>query len=507
MTATGLAERPRPDVPPGPRYWFSDPADPRKAVELEVDSDGFLYRRPTRLERALGTQPEREAVAVSSEAHDTAPCASTSGHPLRCMCRGCRISPHGVYCPCWDDAAPAPDGYEPNRVVWSDRDRRWRPLAEVEAERAQVAHERRERELARKRAEAEQQRAEQEALDSERRALELRRAQWPPPARSGPEAASYAEAHRYDGVLLTRGERQPLRKPVVATARDLEILTALWRHRVLSTAQIKELWWPQARLRKAQERLKELFDLGLVDRFRTPAIRGSYPWIYLLARDGHALLQDAGVVPASERFRPRAAVDIKTVLHELQLNAWVIAYRRLLGPALLEWRGEPDARIEFSAEARRRLAKDHPPSNPALGRPQPIWPDAALDVALEGGGTRTYLVEFDRTKRPDKNRSKFLRYDALFAWWWRETDLADQPSLPKVVFVCCDEDSVVAFMQAANEAFTLAPDSFTGYPGRRQALFVVERDIHAGDARAWRLPPEPVRAGAEFLPHPTRLVA
>jgi hypothetical protein len=401
---------------------------------------------------------------------------------------------------------PADDGHEPLRAHWSEIERRWRSSEEVEAEQRRWAEERLEREQRERANEAERQRAEAEAAAEAERRLQHRRSQWPPPGLDPAPAASYDEVHRYDGVLLTWGARAPLRKPVVQTARDIAILQALWRHRVLSSSQIKALWWPAAHLRKAQERLKELFDLGLIDKFRPPSLRGSYQWSFCLDRAGHELLKDLDLIPSAERFRPRA-VGASTILHALQLNSWVIAYRALAGARLRDWHGEPDSRIEFSTDARRRIAERSEASGLQLERPQPIWPDAALDLERSDGGVSTFLIEFDRTQRPDKNRSKFLRYDALLCSWWRETVYGERGGRPLAVFVCQDEASLEAFMRAADDAFTGRTNG-EGHRGRERTLFVLEQDVHRGSPRAWLLPEEqPRRREGAFLPRPVELLS
>jgi hypothetical protein len=149
------------------------------------------------------------------------------------MCRQCRIAQPGVFCPYWVDDQPAADGHEPLRAHWSQTERRWRSTEEVEAEQRRWAEERLEREHRERAKEVERQRAEAEAAADAERRLEHRRSQWPPPVLDPAPAAGYDEVHRYDGVLLTWGTRAPLRKPVVRTERDSEILHALWRHRVL----------------------------------------------------------------------------------------------------------------------------------------------------------------------------------------------------------------------------------------------------------------------------------
>jgi hypothetical protein len=140
-----------------------------------------------------------------------------------------------------------------------------------------------------------------------------------------------------------------------------------------------------------------------------------------------------------------------------------------------------------------------------LERPQPIWPDAALDVERKGGGVSTFLIEFDRTQRPDKNRSKFLRYDALLCSWWRETGYGERGRRPLVVFVCQDEASLEAFMRAADDAFTGRTNG-EGHAGRERALFVLEQDAHRRSPRAWLLPEaQPRGREGAFLPRPVGL--
>jgi Replication-relaxation len=488
----------------GARYWFTEDVFGRKIVELEVGRDGHLYRRRGMLGQLLGDDDGPVALAVSAKPLEKAP-GVVNNHARECMCRECRIAQPGVFCPYWLDDEPADAGHEPLRAHWSQIERCWRSTEEVEAEQRRWAEERLEREHRERAKEAERLRAEAEAAAEAERLLEHRRSQWPPPVLDPAPAASYDEVHRYDGVLLTWGTRAQLRKPVVPTQRDVDILQALWRHRVLSSSQIKALWWPTAQLRKAQERLKELFDLGLVDKFRPPSLRGSYQWSYCLDRGGHDLLKDLDLIPSAERFRPRAIGDFKTVLHALQLNAWVIAYRDLTGERLREWRGEPDSRIEFSSEARRQLAARTDLTGLQLDRPQPIWPDAALEVERTGGGISTLLVEFDRTQRPDKNHSKFLRYDALLCSWWRESVYGERGRRPLVLFVCQDEASLEAFMRAADDAFTGRTNG-EGHAGRERALFVLEQDVHRRSSRAWLLPEaQPRRREGAFLPRPVGL--
>jgi hypothetical protein len=102
----------------------------------------------------------------------------------------------------------------------------------------------------------------------------------------------------------------------------------------------------------------------------------------MLASDGHRLLRQAGVIPHSERFKRRAVYDYGHILHEIHLNAWVLAYRRASGGALVSWDGKrnieppPDSRNlsrrfedDWSAEgpARRSGSADSPRRRPRGG--------------------------------------------------------------------------------------------------------------------------------------------
>ena len=56
--------------------------------------------------------------------------------------------------------------------------------------------------------------------------------------------------------------------------------------------------------------------------------------------------------------------------------------------------------------------------------PRLVRPDAILEIERRDGGSRAYLIEYDRTRRIDKNYGKFLRYDTFLCWWWRDSLLA-----------------------------------------------------------------------------------
>ena len=108
-----------------------------------------------------------------------------------------------------------------------------------------------------------------------------------------------------------------------------------------------------------------------------------------------------------------------------------------------------------------------------------MQPDALLDVAAADGDVRVF-VEYDRTRRVDKNYDKFRRYEALLAVWWRATDLG----CPYVVFVCQDAEHRRRFMLRRRQRAHRPPVRAARrtareerYPARDRTLFVLESDI------------------------------
>lgn len=311
---------------------------------------------------------------------------------------------------------------------------------------------------------------------------------------------SYNEVHLYDGAAIQR-EHAEVPVPCAVQPRDVGILREVWRYKFLTAPQVLELWWPGKTDRAGQRRLRVLFGAGFVDRFRPITRRGSFPWTYQLAAEGHRLLKLTGEIPDGERFVPRRVYDYGYVLHEIQLNAWVLAYRRTTGRDFLSWAGETNIAPEVAVRSPDgvRLDDDWSPEGLRDDRVRPVRPDAVLEIErADGFIPQTVLVEYDRTRRVDKNYDKFRRYDMYLNWWWRETDLRDAGA-PIVVFVCQDLAQVEQFLKAADHELTghlwhpdVGPERYR-YAGRRRMLFVRERDVHDGDFRAWRVPEFPPR--------------
>jgi hypothetical protein len=310
-------------------------------------------------------------------------------------------------------------------------------------------------------------------------------------------AQSYRNAHRYDGAVVQHDRRDAL-VPCAVQPRDVAIMRDVWRYKFLTAPQLLELWWPDGVAWPGQRRLRKLFEAGYLERFRPLARRGSYPWTYHLGDAGHRLLQHTGLITPTHRYHRRTIYDFGHVLHELQLNAWVLALRRAAGDALQAWHGELD--ITPPPDARRlqlRLEDDWSAEDLRDPRARLLRPDAVLELARDNGHVRTILVEYDRTRRVDKNYEKFRRYDAFLCWWWRYTPYAGHPALPFVVFVCQAEAQRAQFVTAADQELTghrwhpSAGLERHEYVGRRRILFALEHDAHKGLLEAWQLPAFP----------------
>jgi hypothetical protein len=250
--------------------------------------------------------------------------------------------------------------------------------------------------------------------------------------------------------------------------------------------------------------MTRLFEAGFVERFRPQTLRGSYQWAYCLARDGFPAAEQTGELAPGLKFAPRreAILDYRYVIHDLRTNEWVLRYRELLFDRLLDWAGPDESRFEPPKKSRddaymsRATAVLGDCGRHAYDVPdewfRPVQPDAVLDVAAANRDAHV-LVGYDRTRRVDKNFTKFLRYDTLLTVWWRATDL----QWPFVVFVCQDAEHRRRFMQAADFELIghLGARTERGYQerfhGRDRTLFALEDDIRNDDSIALRLPALP----------------
>lgn len=168
-------------------------------------------------------------------------------------------------------------------------------------------------------------------------------------------------------------------------------------------------------------------------------------------------------------------------------RAGTLKLRDLRGDEDLRWLRRRDGLSQWTAKG--------------LREPQPrlLRPDAVLEIERAGDepGAHMLLIEYDRTRRVDKNYGKFRRYDGFLNSWWQHTPCADLGEPPLVVFVCQDRQQREQFMAAADHELaghrwhpSVDADRHQ-YVGRRRVLFALERDMHTAALEALRLPAFP----------------
>lgn len=182
------------------------------------------------------------------------------------------------------------------------------------------------------------------------------------------------------------------------TERDRAIAKTLYEHRVLTSQQLCELYFDS--LDRARERLAQLHELEILERFRPYRQYGSHPYHYVLDRNGAQLIASERGVEVSELDYSRAKTlrlaSSQQLRHQVQANGLVTrlaqALRSTPGAALLEWRGQ------------RRCAQ-------TWG--ELVRPDGFVRLQLPGGPLDLWL-EYDRATEPHHRlQEKLDRYEEL----------------------------------------------------------------------------------------------
>ncbi len=314
------------------------------------------------------------------------------------------------------------------------------------------------------------------------------------------------------------GPPKPGRQPE-PTARDLEILGALWCYRLLFANQIWRRWWKGSSSRAAQQGLKRMAEAGWVRRFKFQlGERGAQQRVYCLTKDGFDLARGkhgrcGAYIRDDETWREPQITDPRRVLRDLHVNGWVLALEELAGRSLGSWRGARDSRLDPPRRKVRGEWVDLRPSEIVLGsnhrlqggrseRLEPVSPDACVELRLAGGQKertrRDLMVELHRTRNGSHIEDRLRAHDMFVSGWGRL--LRRYRTLgapPLVVFVCEDERSLLDLVKSADDVLTTriakagTPELDWPFPGRRSILFAVERDIHEGSLRAIALPEHP----------------
>ena len=195
--------------------------------------------------------------------------------------------------------------------------------------------------------------------------------------------------------------------------RDLEVLKLLAVHRYARADHFRSLLFQDRGVRVLQERLRRLFEHGLVDRYFVPVVLGtdqivprfsSQPIYALTARGAGVLAERTGCdlsgIPVGLR---RNLLAFPTLVHDLVATDFTVSLCVALAAL-----GLP-VTVQHDHELRRLSARSASGSR----KGHPIVPDAAVTVTLPGDRRMTFCLEVVRAGIRGGNRNlraKLLRY-------------------------------------------------------------------------------------------------
>lgn len=194
------------------------------------------------------------------------------------------------------------------------------------------------------------------------------------------------------------------------TERDVQICIDLHEHRFMTTHQIFQLHFNSEY--RARARTLQLFQLGLLNRFRPPKWPGSWPWHYVLDRLGLEVVSGALDIDFSKYFdrnRPSRLAKSRRLDHLRQVNDFFchLAYagRKSGDATLTRWLGE----FRSAAECNRI-----------------VFPDGI--ATLRGpDASKKFFFELDRgTERDQVLKEKMIFYD----------NVAISQLLPRILLFC-----------------------------------------------------------------------
>ncbi|MHB8531618.1 MAG: replication-relaxation family protein [Solirubrobacteraceae bacterium] len=319
---------------------------------------------------------------------------------------------------------------------------------------------------------------------------------------------------------------RPLERP---EELDIAVLVLIARLGHVLSSQIHRHFNRGRAATTTQRRLKRLADANLVSRLQFHRRDGGgMPMCYALAPEGRWLLEAREHPAAAAGAALRAAEPeatgreageqrLRRARHELHLAGWILALARVL-----------DGKVSVSGREESVLV---PPRSPVT-RGRPLSPD---ELRLPGGrvphdflrtiapSVRVEVERFDtlrphvrveargedrapfellveRDDRHDKPGwiAKIERYDQFLSGWSAHTRrYGGSAALPLMAFICRDRSRARECALAADPVLTACRAYAGEYPpdweyrGRRQIMFVAERDIHEGIAEALALPTLP----------------
>ena len=218
------------------------------------------------------------------------------------------------------------------------------------------------------------------------------------------------------------------------TERDRLVALACYEHRVLTTEQLRRLHFGSSR--RAAQRLAELYELRVLDRFRPPRQpgEGSAPYHWLLDEAGaHIAAEALGVERSELRWRHHAAIAIAAsakLAHQLEVNELFTRLAdeaRAAGGRLAEWWGERRCLAALDGQAA---------------------PDGYGKLLLPGRQPAHFLLELDRaTEDHERLRQKARRYAKALP---RSAFVDDEPLLVVAVPTRVRRDGAAAALASSS---------------------------------------------------------
>jgi len=197
--------------------------------------------------------------------------------------------------------------------------------------------------------------------------------------------------------------------------RDVEILEAIYDYRFLATSQIASLLFNTKK--RAERRLRKLYDAELVDRIFRPVIVGSAEIIYVLDKPGVDILSgETGIDREEINDIRRKATKLKPFFldHFIGINQFRVALTvasKSNNCNLLFWKYENE--LKNKNEQGLLIAdKVKDPENP--GQKIPVSPDAFFGLETPKG--RTYF--FLEVDRATMSNTRFKRKMTGYARYW-----------------------------------------------------------------------------------------
>lgn len=206
-----------------------------------------------------------------------------------------------------------------------------------------------------------------------------------------------------------RDQRKENPAPMRLTERDIDIVEAIYQHRVMRQDQIQYLLFGRKNKSGAQRRLEHLFDHGYLERVFLPVHMGEgrSPTLYVLDRAGADLLRERRDYP--DLVWHSSSKDIRQMFieHALAINDVMIAVTLACqenGFELETWQGENQIKADY----------DRVRAVTTAGRRKsvPVVPDSYFAIVAHQR-RHHFFLELDRgTMTIDRFKNKIAGYIA-----------------------------------------------------------------------------------------------